>query len=286
VATRLRRVLREVKRLRQLTPQLGFIPAVIYLAQRRREHKKQHSGPYKLYSKEAAYPLQCRPGTSDRKVFEEIYIARAYQELDSVNDTRLIIDCGANVGYASAYFLSRFPQAHVIAIEPDPDNFALLTTNLAPYQGRYWARCAAVWSHATGLVLSETPYRDGQAWARQVRPAQAHEPPTIVATDIGTVLAESGFERISILKVDIERAEAVVFAENYAHWLEKVDNLVIELHDEECQAIFLNAIAAENFVVSQAKGLTICKRLLSFCIFFVLYWCEIAYELELLPWWR
>jgi hypothetical protein len=46
----------------------------------------------------------------------------------------------------------------------------------------------------------------------------------MTATDIGTLLDRSGEQRISVLKVDIEGAERVVFVKNYESWLPKVDN--------------------------------------------------------------
>jgi Methyltransferase FkbM domain len=100
----------------------------------------------------------------------------------------------------------------------------------------------------------------GWEWARTVREAKEGEARTIMATDIGTVLKESGFDRISILKVDIEGAEAIVFSSNYKEWLSKVDNLAIELHDAECSSIFFKAIEGERFEVSKSKELVLCKR--------------------------
>jgi FkbM family methyltransferase len=183
-----------------------------------------------------------------------------YQPLDDVPDVQLIVDCGANVGYSSAFFLTQFPKAHVIAIEPDPDNFSLLEKNLAPYKGGFRAIQSAIWSKPTRLALSEERMFPGCEWARTVREAKEGESQTIMATDIGTLLKESGFDRISILKIDIEGAEAIVFSSNYQEWLPKVDNLAIELHDEECSSIFFKAIADQNFEVSKSKELVLCKR--------------------------
>ena len=43
----------------------------------------------------------------------------------------LIIDGGANVGLSLRGFARDFPQAHVIAVEPDDDNFRVLAANAA-----------------------------------------------------------------------------------------------------------------------------------------------------------
>ena len=66
-----------------------------------------------------------RFGTSDRAVFNQIFIEQEYACLNHVKDPKLIMDCGANVGYSSLWFLNRYPGAHMIAIEPDAGNFKL-----------------------------------------------------------------------------------------------------------------------------------------------------------------
>jgi FkbM family methyltransferase len=204
--------------------------------------------------------MRCRPSTTDLNVYYQIFFHREYRCLDDAKDVELIVDCGANVGYSAAYFLSRFPQAKLIAVEPDPQNFSVLLDNLAPYGNRVHAVSAAVWSHPVGLVMSEARMGPRSEWARQVRPAKAGETPAIVATDVGTLLRESGFDRISILKIDIEGSESAVFSANYEPWIDKVDCLVIELHGERCRSVFFNAISAQDFSISQCEELTICRR--------------------------
>ena len=199
--------------------------------------------------------------TSDINVFTQIFMSREYRCLDEVQDPRLIIDCGANVGYSAAYFLSQFPKARLIAVEPDAKNFAMLLDNIRPFGQRATGICSGVWSREIGLVFSEEPFGDGREWARTVRAAKDGEKPSLMAKDIGTLLKESEFDRISILKVDIEGSEAEVFRSNYESWIGKVDNLVIELHGAKCEEIFAKAIANEGFQVEQSDELVVCKRL-------------------------
>jgi FkbM family methyltransferase len=237
---------------------LGILPAAHYAVQRLRA-RLVPPVEFRVYSKHARHPLRIRAKTSDIDVFRQLFVHREYRCLDGVRDADLVIDCGANVGFASAYFLSRHPGATVIAVEPDEGNFRQLQRNLAPYSTQARALHTGIWSHPTGLVMSEEPHGDNREWAYTVREARNGEKPAMWATDIGTLLAESGHERISILKIDIEGAEKVVF-DAPCPWLGKVDNLVIELHGAPCEASFFKAIQGEGFAVSTCDELTVCKR--------------------------
>jgi FkbM family methyltransferase len=240
---------------------LGCLAAIVYIAQKLRLRMGiVNAASFTLRSKHSLHPLSCRRDSTDLLVFDQIFRKREYRCLDEIDSADLIVDCGANVGYASAYFLSRFPKATVIAVEPEPGNYCALRVNVKPYGDRCRTICSAIWPHKTGLVLSEAQFRRGGDWAFQVRPAEVGEKPSMVGLDIGTILDESGFDRISILKVDIEGAESAVFGSNYEHWIGRIENIVIELHKEVGDAAFLNAISSENFVVSKCDELTVCRR--------------------------
>jgi FkbM family methyltransferase len=213
-----------------------------------------------LRSKYASAPLECRANTSDVHVFGQIFHAREYRCLDGVKTADFIIDCGANVGYSAAYFLSRYPSATLVAVEPDPQNFAALEVNLRPYGRRASCVCSGIWSRSVGLVFAPDTRGVGKEWARTVREVTAGETPDVEAIDIGSILKASGKERISILKIDIEGSEAAVFSDNYQSWIDKVDNLVIELHGAQCEKIFRTAVAGQGFELSRCDELTVCLR--------------------------
>jgi FkbM family methyltransferase len=218
----------------------------------------------RLSTRLAAHPLELRAGSSDFDVFHEVFLNEAYACFDDLDDVGLIVDCGANAGYSAAYLLSRFPSARLVAIEPDGGNFELLRRNLRPYGDRVEALNAAVWSRPAELVLSADEYGDGREWSRQVREAGPGERPDVSAVDLGTVLGESGRERVSILKMDIEGAEAVVFAENVEPWIDRVDNIAIELHDDSIfgasTPVFHRATAERGFRYTRSGELTVARR--------------------------
>ncbi|MEZ4733813.1 MAG: FkbM family methyltransferase [Caldilineaceae bacterium] len=214
---------------------------------------------YVMKSPKSAVPLLCRHNTSDIQVFRQVFVDCEYACLDDINSPKFIVDCGANVGYTSAYLLTKFPDAFLIGIEPDPHNFRLIEANLKPFEDRVRLLNAAVWSQAANLVFDSNRLSDGQESARRVQETTAWEGVLVKAIDIGTILDESKYNRISILKIDIEGAENVIFSANYEAWINKVDNIVIELHSEESKEIFFRAIADLHFHIATSGELIVCK---------------------------
>lgn len=83
------------------------------------------SSPIVSLIKRLQYPdLEIRPGTSDMAVFRKIFLQREYS-LECGQKPKLIIDGGANVGYASIFFAHKYPSAHIIAIEPEKRNYQM-----------------------------------------------------------------------------------------------------------------------------------------------------------------
>src|SRR5262245_60653570 len=248
----------EVSRLPRV---LGWVGAVKYLIEGKRD---KPNSVFRVHPRWSMHPLFGRRYSSDLDVFDQIFIQREYECLDDLREVGLVIDCGANVGYSSAYFLSHHPKSRIIAVEPDPENFAMLRRNLAPYGTRVTLIHAGVWSHTTRLALSECRYRDGLEWSRQVRVFEPGDMEAIEGVDIGTLLKFSGQNRISLLKVDVEGVEKVIFSANYQSWLGRVDAIAIELHDDstfgDATGAFFTAIEGRGFNVSHSGELTICRK--------------------------
>jgi FkbM family methyltransferase len=229
------------------------------------------------------HPLLLRPATSDYLVFKQIYVEREYAPVDDFTTPKLIVDCGANVGYASAYFLSRFPLARVLALEPDPENAEICRRNLEPYGDRAQVLLRAVWSHPARLTLLhfgrlgdqgecgvqvfEAP-TIGTGEGPVDFPEHVHRGPNppipageVEALDLDSIFELGGREPIDILKLDIEKSELVIFNDTALPWLAHVKNIVIELHSAEASKRFFRAMEPYVYDHLTSGELTICRNI-------------------------
>lgn len=249
-------------RLGNVIAKLGVVPGLRYAIGKRIARPK--GALWSLHPRRIAHPLQIRTGTSDIEVFYQIFVEQEYAVMDGFRDVGLIIDGGANVGYSAAYFLSTFANCEVIAIEPDPENAKLLQLNMVPYGKRVRCVEAGLWSHSARLKMAESSFRDGAHWARQVRECGPGESGGLPSVGIGELLRDSGHPRISVLKLDIEGAETVLFSSGYEDWIDKVDTFVIELHEDSpwgnASAAFHKAIEGRDLSLSRSGELTIARR--------------------------
>ena len=96
-------------------------------------------------------PIELRAGSTDLGTFHEVFINEEHAiELDF--PPRTICDLGANIGLASLYFANRYPNAQIVAFEPEKENFERLSANTSAYPNIQVVRAAA-WPHDTDLTI-------------------------------------------------------------------------------------------------------------------------------------
>jgi FkbM family methyltransferase len=199
-------------------------------------------------------PIWVRTGTSDVATFSEVFMAGQYDlPVDDLAPAH-ILDLGANVGYASVCFASRWPKARILALEPSSQNFALLQRNLAPWPS-VTALQGAVWSHA-GTVRIANPDDDANAFRMGERAGTAGEGEDIPAFTVPQLMAKLGCTRVNLLKMDVEGAEAEILR-GHPDWLDAVDVLVIELHDRiapGCSETLYDALRGRHFAQEISGG--------------------------------
>ncbi len=174
------------------------------------------------------YPLNCqmtlRTRGSDMLTFHEVIKEEIYRNVvENVQDCRTIVDLGANIGLASRYFSAHYPNARIVAVEPNPDTFEVLKVNM---QGRPNTKLlhAAVWNSVRALSGTSAPDHFSAFTVREDLNG------TMQGIPISTILNICG-EQIDLLKMDIEGAETTVFKGN-VDWLRRVRCLAIEFHGD------------------------------------------------------
>lgn len=85
-----------------------------------------------------------RISSADWSVFRDIFVKEEYKEMSAPHAaalkkfyissldqgrTPVILDCGANIGLASRWYAAMFPEAVILAIEPEASNFDILMKN-------------------------------------------------------------------------------------------------------------------------------------------------------------
>jgi FkbM family methyltransferase len=151
-------------------------------------------------------------------------IERIYRDIVASGKKPLIVDCGANIGVSVLWFTARYPEAKIVAIEPSPDNFALLVKN-----------CAGL---DVDLRQAGIGPIDGIAWMNDpggelgCTTNDNHDGIEIDIISLESILATmpaSGYTPF-LLKVDIEGAEKSLFT-GPASVFDQFPLIVVEPHD-------------------------------------------------------
>jgi FkbM family methyltransferase len=227
-------------------------------------HRQLHSaamasaalGDLVLQPRGLDHPVIVRHGTTDAIVFDNNLVRRSYACIVLRGPPRFIIDAGAYAGYASAYFLSTFPNARLVALEPEPANAAVARRNLAPYGARATLLEAGLWPRCARLRVLQATRADSV----KVEEAAEDEPSDCEAVDPLTLLATFHQERIDLFKCDIEGAEEQLFANDPDPWLERTGCIVAEIHGESAARAVYRATHRHGFRSTQHRDLHVFER--------------------------
>jgi FkbM family methyltransferase len=199
-------------------------------------------------------PVYLRVPSSDIQAFAQIFTRNEYR-IDVNREPEFIVDAGANIGLASISFANQFPNARILAIEPEEENFTILVKNVEPYPN-IQPLLGALWGERTEIDVIDTGAGN---WGFMVEAPSDGRPPSgsirrkIQGTTIDMILEDYGVQQISILKMDIEGAELEVFRGS-SSWIDRVDSLIVELHERMkpgCNQSFYSATSNFNMEWTQ-----------------------------------
>lgn len=138
-------------------------------------------------------------------------------------DVKFIVDLGANVGFATVYFLNSFPDAEIVAYEPHPEHFrqALLNIERNKAVDRVTLHNQAAGVRQCSLHLSNKGTSSTLGRAGEVSSGFEVE-----VVDLFAALEK---RRIDLFKMDIEGGEYEILADPRFRELD-IGAMVLEWH--------------------------------------------------------
>jgi FkbM family methyltransferase len=187
--------------------------------------------------------LYYRRSRSDEVVIQQTFVDQQYdlgrikraRELfdfvrhrEATGGRPLIVDAGANIGASCVYFASTFANARVVAIEPDLENFNLLTKNA---EGANVEVLHGAVSSAAGLARLSDPGEGPCGYRTQIVAPEEADSDTVPRITVNQIYESHAAPYFPfIVKVDIEGAELDLFSGN-TEWVARTPLLIVELHD-------------------------------------------------------
>lgn len=192
-----------------------------------------------------------RGNTSDAELAYNIFTRKEYPYINEPID--LIIDAGANVGYAAIYFAHNYPNARIISIEPEHTNFAILEKNCRKYPNIKILKKGLWWRNAH-LKVKDT---NAEKWGFEFEETDGDGISCVTLTDIIKKYKNNG---IVLTKIDIEGAEANVFSKDPS-WINLTNYIFVEIHsgwkkifDSLSDKEYRAWISSENVVIKMTNN--------------------------------
>lgn len=163
-----------------------------------------------------------------RRYPQHVRLIEQYEECLRLGIRPLIIDCGANIGLAAAWFAREFPLAGIVCIEPDDANLELLRMNVSSFENRVEIVKGGIWNKP-GTLRIVNP----DSGAAAFRVDYSEEPNVlgaICAYTINDLCRLGGSDRPLVVKLDIEGSQAQLFASD-TEWVGRAGLITLELDD-------------------------------------------------------
>lgn len=201
---------------------------------------------------------------SDFSVFQQIFNFEEYKtvlsllKLNDTSESAVLIDCGANVGYTTAYFTQNYHFSKIFCIEPSLSNIEILKKNIDKFEN---ADTINVIHRAISGNINEnfdvtSDFRDGLDWSFST---SVNKNGTVKGITINEIVSENNLDIITLLKIDIEGAERFIFDDNVdLSFLSITKVIVIEIHDEfQIREKIYSMLKKNNFHLFESGELTI-----------------------------
>ncbi len=179
------------------------------------------------------------------QVANDIFAGTTYPNVPFVSGVKTILDIGANVGAASVYLATSYPDARIYAFEPGSDALSLLKKNVAPLRN-VTVFPFGLYSHDATLSLFHGK-NDSVESSVCASTRTEYESEQIRLVDASRFVYELGIEKVDVLKIDTEGCEVPIL-KSLIKWLPDVKVLYVEYHSERDRRL-IDDLLAETHVL-------------------------------------
>ena len=200
--------------------------------------------------------INLRNNTTDKIVFFNVVLLSELKMPFTITP-KIIIDAGAYTGISTTYYAIKYPNAMIIAIEPEKDNYNLLVKNCVSFNNVVTLN-SGLWSHNTQLEVIDS---GTGAWGWMVQ--ENIDRGDVRGVSLISIMNNFSLQTIDILKLDIEGSEKVIFDSDSHEWLEHTNVILIELHERKvpgCEWAVWQALNNKNWKRYSSVDKTIYMR--------------------------
>jgi FkbM family methyltransferase len=165
----------------------------------------------------------------------------------------VFVDVGANVGLFSLYVAATAPAARILAIEPEPGNFARLVFNIAANPGVPITPLALALGDAEGTAEIVLNARD-RGGTRLAAGATRGRGVAVRCRPLLAVVTEAGMTAIDALKIDVEGVEDKVMVPFFRDAPPSLWPRLVVIEDSSAEW------STDLFALLEAKGYAISSR--------------------------
>lgn len=147
---------------------------------------------------------------------------------------RIIIDIGAHVGIASLFFSTKYPKSYVFSIEPDPENYKLLLSNIQLNKKKNIKPFnTSVLNNNKEVVFLFKNKHSSMSHTRkdltEVKTTNKYK--VVKSVKLESFIRKNKIKNVDILKIDVEGSEYEIILNLKPSTFSKIRYIIVEYHN-------------------------------------------------------
>jgi len=191
-------------------------------------------------------PFYCRCNNDDHYVLHYTFFEQHHLPPVKLDKDAVILDLGSNIGLTVRHLKYHYPQAKIIGVELDKENFLLAKKNTAHLENCTIIN-GAIW-YKDGIVNYTGDIPQG-FHCDENNPDGIGQ---VTSYTIHTLICEKNIAKIDFIKMDIEGAESKIFDTDVS-WLDLTRSLNLEVHNHEPLDKYMNILKSKGFTCFISK---------------------------------